>query len=270
MWALLRATHFGPSVAVTLFAVVLAWGAGRGAGSLLVAASVLAGQFSIGWANDWLDAARDRRVGRLDKPIVAGAVQLSTVRTAALVAAALCVPLSLTSGVAAGAVHLTAVALGWAYDAGLKSTALSVLPFAGAFGLLPVYVALGSPGGQPGPWWAAVGGGLLGAGAHFTNVLPDLADDAATGVRGLPQRLGAKGSVAAAAALLAIGVLVISLAPAGRIGAVRLVSLIVGLACVAGAAAAGAAARPRLAFPAAIAAVAAVMVGFATVGEQLS
>jgi len=270
MWALLRATHFGPSIAVTLFASVLAWGAGRGAETLLVAASVLAGQFSIGWANDWLDAARDRRVGRRDKPIVAGTVGVSTVRRAALGAAAACVPLSFASGLAAGAAHVSAVALGWSYDAGLKSTSLSALPFAGAFGLLPVYVALGAPGGGTGPWWAAIGGALLGAGAHFTNVLPDLADDAATGVRGLPQRLGPKGSVAAAAALLAAGVLVVCLAPAGRVDSVRLASLIAGLACVAGAAGAGAAERPRLAFPAAIAAVAAVMAGFATVGEQLS
>jgi len=270
MWALLRATHFGPSVAVTLFAVMLAWGAGRGAGTLWVATSVLAGQFSIGWANDWLDATRDRRVGRRDKPIVAGAVQLSTVRGAALTAATLCVPLSFASGIAAGSAHVTAVALGWGYDAGLKSTAVSVLPFAGAFALLPVSVALGTASGGSGPWWAAVGGGLLGAGAHFANVLPDLADDAATGVRGLPQRLGLKGSVAAAAALLAAGVLVVCLAPAGRVGVVRLTSLVAGLACVAVTAAAGAAERPRLAFPAAIAAVAAVMVGFATVGDQLS
>ena len=30
----------------------------------------------------------------------------------------------------------------------------------------------------------------LGSAAHFVNVLPDLADDAATGVHGLPHRLG--------------------------------------------------------------------------------
>jgi 4-hydroxybenzoate polyprenyltransferase len=36
-----------------------------------------------------------------------------------------------------------------------------------------------------------VTGALLGVGAHLLNALPDLADDEATGVRGLPQRLGA-------------------------------------------------------------------------------
>jgi 4-hydroxybenzoate polyprenyltransferase len=43
---------------------------------------------------------------------------------------------------------------------------------------------------------------LLGVGAHLANVLPDLADDAATGVRGLPHLLGARGSAALSAVLL--------------------------------------------------------------------
>ncbi len=39
--------------------------------------------------------------------------------------------------------------------------------------------------------WLPVAGACLGTGAHLLNVLPDLEDDAATGVRGLPHRLGA-------------------------------------------------------------------------------
>jgi 4-hydroxybenzoate polyprenyltransferase len=38
--------------------------------------------------------------------------------------------------------------------------------------------------------WVLAAGALLGVGAHLLNVLPDLADDEATGVRGLPHRLG--------------------------------------------------------------------------------
>jgi len=56
---------------------------------------------------------------------------------------------------------------------------------------------------------------LLGAGAHFANVLPDLADDAATGVRGLPHQIGAAGSQAAAAVLLLAATLALVLGPAG-------------------------------------------------------
>ena len=36
------------------------------------------------------------------------------------------------------------------------------------------------------PGWAVAAGACLGVAAHLANVLPDLADDASTGVRGLP------------------------------------------------------------------------------------
>lgn len=207
--ALAGACHPEPTVAVTAMATALAVTTGRGApGVVLVAATVLTGQLSIGWLNDDLDAERDVRVGRRDKPVAAGAVSRRVVRAATVVAAVLCVPLSLASGLLAGALHLVAVAAGWAYDLGLKATRYSVLPYMVCFGLLPVFVVLGAPGRPVPPWWLPVAGALLGAGAHFANVLPDLDDDATTGVRGLPHRLGARASrVAAAGLLLAASVL---------------------------------------------------------------
>jgi 4-hydroxybenzoate polyprenyltransferase len=210
--ALVRSCHPEPTVAVTLVATALALTTGRNAaGVALVAAAVLAGQLSVGWLNDALDATRDQAAGRTDKPAAAGAVSPPTVRTAALVAALACVPLSLASGLLAGGVHLIAVAAGWAYDLGFKSTPLSVLPYLVGFGLLPVFVVLGLPGTPAPPWWLPVGGALLGAGAHFANVLPDLDDDAATGVRGLPHRLGAVGSQVAAALLMLAATIVLAL-----------------------------------------------------------
>jgi 4-hydroxybenzoate polyprenyltransferase len=218
--ALLRACHPEPTAAVTLMAAGLALTTGRDArGVLLVAAAVLAGQLSIGWLNDAVDARRDAAVNRADKPVAAGAVSVRTVGAAAAVAVVVCVPLSLASGLVAGAVHLVAVAAGWAYDLGLKSTALSVLPYAVAFGLLPVFVVLGLPGAVA-PWWLPTAGALLGAGAHFANVLPDLDDDAATGVRGLPHRLGARRSRIAAAALLLAATVVLALAAPLPVGPV--------------------------------------------------
>ena len=68
---------------------------------------------------------------------------------------------------------------------------------------------------QPTAAWLVAAGALLGGGAHFANVLPDLADDAATGVRGLPHRLGATGSSVAAAVLLLAATLTLVLGPAG-------------------------------------------------------
>jgi protoheme IX farnesyltransferase len=211
--ALVRACHPEPTVAVTAMVTALAVTAGRDAwGVLLVAAAVLTGQLSIGWLNDALDAGRDAAVARADKPVAAGEVSVRTVAVASAVAAAACVPLSFASGVLAGAVHLVAVAAGWAYDLGVKATRWSVVPYLVCFGLLPVFVVLGLPGAPLPPWWLPTAGALLGAGAHFANVLPDLADDAATGVRGLPHRLGARGCRAAAGLLLLAATVVLALA----------------------------------------------------------
>jgi 4-hydroxybenzoate polyprenyltransferase len=207
--ALLRSCHPEPTAAVTAMATALAITTGRdGVGVLLVLGAVLTGQLAIGWLNDHLDAERDRAVGRTDKPVAAGAVTARTVGIAAGVAALLCVPLSLASGLLAGVLHLVVVASGLAYDLGLKATRASVLPYAVAFGLLPVFVVLGA--GAAVPWWLPAAGALLGSGAHFANVLPDLDADRATGVLGLPHRLGAAGSrIAAAALLLAASVVLV-------------------------------------------------------------
>ena len=61
--ALLRAAHGVPTLAVTVLALLLAVTADLGpARTALVTAAVLAGQLSIGWSNDLVDAGRDRAV----------------------------------------------------------------------------------------------------------------------------------------------------------------------------------------------------------------
>jgi 4-hydroxybenzoate polyprenyltransferase len=193
-------------------AVAAALAASVGAPVAAMAAAVLAGQLSVGWSNDWLDADRDRAVGRPDKPVVQG-LPVSTVRTAALLAAAACVPLSLLLGPVAGVAHLVAVAAAWAYNARLKSSVWSWTPYALAFGLLPTVVTCSSPGHPLAPAWATAAGALLGVGAHGANVLPDLADDAATGIRGLPHRLGRTGTVALTGAALLLATAALASGP---------------------------------------------------------
>ena len=112
-------------------------GSARAAVALVVAA-VLTGQLSIGWSNDLIDLARDRAVGREDKPLVDGRVSERTVRVACALAVVATVPLSLACGWLAGPVHLVCVAAGWAYNLGAKATPWSWLPYAVAFGGLPV------------------------------------------------------------------------------------------------------------------------------------
>lgn len=79
-----------------------------------------------------------------------------------------------------------------AYNLGLKSTRWSPAPYAVAFGTLPVEVGLALPQPQVPPAWMLLTGALLGVGAHLLNALPDLTDDALTGVNGWPHRLGAR------------------------------------------------------------------------------
>jgi 4-hydroxybenzoate polyprenyltransferase len=116
------------------------------------------------------------------------------------------VPLSLLLGLLAGIAQIVGVACGWLYNLGLKRTSASPLPYFVAFALVPTsFVVLALPGGRwPRPE-VVVASGLLGVSAHFTNAIKDLDADAATGVRGLPQRLGVRRSGVASGALLLVG-----------------------------------------------------------------
>jgi 4-hydroxybenzoate polyprenyltransferase len=213
--ALLRAAHPGPSAAVTLLAAAYAVSLGLPPDRVaLVTGAVLAGQLSIGWCNDVVDADRDRAVGRGDKPLATGELSVTVARAACAVALAATVVLSLACGLVAGLVHLACVAAGWAYDLGVKATAWSWAPYAVAFGGLPVFVSLAGTGLPPAVS-VPVAGALLGVGAHLLNVLPDLADDEATGVRGLGHRLGPRRARVAAVVALAAATLVLAVGTPG-------------------------------------------------------
>jgi 4-hydroxybenzoate polyprenyltransferase len=236
---------------VTVVATLLAVTAGvGGARAALVGVAVLAGQASIGWSNDWLDADRDRAVQRGDKPVVQGAVAPGLLRTAALVAAAAGVVLSLLLGVVPGLLLLVLVASGWAYNAGLKRTPASVVPYCTGFGALPAGVVAAAPGTPAAPWWLIGAGAALGAAAHLANVAPDLEDDLATGVRGLPHRLGARASAVLGAGVLGAATLLLALGPPGPPGPAGWTGLAVAVPAVAVAALAGSGRWRRLAFPA--------------------
>lgn len=188
---LVQACHPGPTALVTAFGAAAAAASGLGAvRTLLVGLAVLVGQLSVGWSNDWRDAGDDLRTNRAEKPVVRGDLTRSGLGVATAIAAVLCVPASLALGWRAGVVHLVAVASAWGYNFVLKPTVLSWLPFAVSFGLLPSVVALALPGH---PWAdpaVRAVSALFGVAAHLTNGVKDMAADAATGVRGLPQRLG--------------------------------------------------------------------------------
>jgi protoheme IX farnesyltransferase len=200
---LAKACHPGPVTAVSAASagMVIAFG-GRRRDALRVGLAVLTGQLAIGWQNDWVDAERDRLAARLDKPIAAALVARRTVGAAAAVAGAACLPASAWLGRRAALAHLTAVASGASYNAGLKRSALSILTYAVSFGLLPVVAHEALPSDDATPGWAIAAGAQLGMAAHLVNVLPDRDSDRELGVLGLPQRLSAQASLALATVLL--------------------------------------------------------------------
>jgi 4-hydroxybenzoate polyprenyltransferase len=210
--ALALSTHPGPAVAVTIITVGLGFGVGLAPERLvLLGFAMLAGQISMGLSNDWIDADRDRAVGRKDKPISRGWISVGAVRTTAWLAAAASILLSLPLGWLATLALVFAIGLGWAYNAGLKKSAWSIVPYVLSFGSLPAVASFALPEpAAPAPWALGVGG-LLGAAAHFANTLPDLETDRATGVSGLPHRLGRRvSSIVTYVALLLASVLELS------------------------------------------------------------
>jgi 4-hydroxybenzoate polyprenyltransferase len=275
---LLLACHPEPVVLVTVLTTVLAIAAGRGWWAAWIAVSTAAGQLGVGWSNDYLDRDLDRAARRADKPLAGrtdgrpggAGLDPATVRTAALVALAAAVPLSLAAGLGFAAAHLTAIACALAYNAGLKRRPLSVLPYTVAFGLLPVAVALAQPRPHWPPVWAVLAAALVGAGGHFTQALPDIPTDRALGVRGLPQVIGQRASgVTAALLLLAANLLVAFEAEATAPAALRALHGGLATALAAAIVIAAAAGRPRLAFRLTLAAAAAAVLAFVAGGSRL-
>ena len=115
--ALALACHPLPTVAVTAISAGLAALAGLGLErGLLLVTAILAGQLSIGWSNDSIDAARDLATDRRDKPVARGTITTRTVGIAAVLALVGCVIASLALGWAAGLASIVVAASGWAYN----------------------------------------------------------------------------------------------------------------------------------------------------------
>jgi 4-hydroxybenzoate polyprenyltransferase len=272
--ALIIACHPLPCLAVTAMATLLTFEAaprGFAAGRLaLVALVMLAAQLSVGWSNDAVDADRDAAAGRIDKPAATGMISVRALWLAAAGALVTTLALSAVIGRATLAIDVLMVAVAWAYNLGLKATALSGLTYVIGFGLLPAYSTSALPG-HPLPRLAVtVAAALLGLGAHFANVLPDLAGDVRSGVRGLPQRVAIRfGATAtrgvALILLLAASLLLLAAASPGRRWAA-----VAGLCVACVLAVAGALGGGKVPFFAAIAIAGVDVLIFAAGGEALT
>jgi len=225
--ALVRSTHPGPSLAVTVVTVLLGIAVGLEPWRVAVLGlAMLFDQLSVGLSNDWIDADRDRAVGRADKPVARGEIGVATVRAAAWVSAAVALLLTLPLGPAATGVHAIALASAWSYNAWLKNTPASVVPYALSFGLLPSIASLSRPVPVLPAWWVFAAGALLGVAAHFANVLPDLDDDRRTGIRGLPHRLGLRPSIAITWVALLLSAVSVTVGVAGGPGGIPIFALV--------------------------------------------
>lgn len=206
---LLKASHFIPSLIVSSIAFVFGvhyWWEGP---AYVIAFTVFTGQLVVGWSNDLYDFADDQKHQRMNKPLVSGVITEKYLRSWLI----FMVPFSFLAnilgplGFKGGLLYWLGIGFGVAYNFYFKFTFLSPLPFAFAFAILPSCIAI-SKDVTP-PLWMWLGGALLGCAAHFINVLKDLEQDRQSEIRGLPQILGKKASIAIAVVLSFIAAAVV-------------------------------------------------------------
>ena len=205
--ALLKASHFGPTVLVTTIAFFFArhyWWEGP---AYVISVGVFVGQLIVGWSNDLYDYQDDLSHQRIKKPLVAQAISYDELRkwTFLMIPAAFFANFFGPLGVKGGLVYMLGIACGVGYNFYFKFTALSPLPYAVAFAALPSCIAI-SKEIMP-PLWMWLGGAIFGVAAHFINVLKDMKKDQQSGIRGLPQRQGSVGPIISAPVLIIVGVL---------------------------------------------------------------
>ena len=203
---LLKAAHFGPTLIVTTISFAFAvhyWWEGP---AFVIAFGVFTGQLVVGWSNDLYDFDDDLKHQRSKKPLVSGLITQQYLQKWLR----FMLPFSFIAnllgplGIKGGSVYMLGIACGVAYNFYFKFSILSPLPYAIAFAALPSSVAI-SKDINP-PMWMLLGGALFGMAAHFINVIKDMDQDQASGIKGLPQRLGKVKSIAAAAVLIALGI----------------------------------------------------------------
>lgn len=193
--ALLRAAHLRLALLITLGLPAGAMLSGRSPRETgLVLATALVGTTLLGWHNDLVDAARDRRHGREDKPVANGHLERSTLFFLIAAGLLLLVPLSLSNGMIAGGTWLGIVLLGMLTNLGvLRRTQFSYLPWMATFGLMPAFLSYGGWGGRgvdaPPTPAVTICAALLGIGVHLVVSLPGLVDDNTDGSRSFPLRL---------------------------------------------------------------------------------
>ena len=194
MLALLKASHFGPTIAVTTVSYLLATSLWWEGPALIIAFGVFLGQLLVGFTNDLIDYPDDLKHNRLSKPLVSGELTTSKLRRAIKVVIPFAILLNIFGplGIKGGLIYLFGVGMGVSYNFYFKSTLLSPIPYALAFAALVSSIVISTD--RTPPLWLITAAALLGVAAHFANVLKDLDQDLESKIKGLPQHIGKKGS----------------------------------------------------------------------------
>ena len=191
---LLKATHIGPTMAVTVISLLLAsslWWEGP---ALVIAFGVFLGQLLVGFTNDLYDYQDDLKHNRTDKPLVSGKITTAQLKSAIKIVIPLMILVNLFGplGIKGGLIYLLGVGLGVSYNFYFKFTLLSPLPYALAFAALVAAIVVATD--RTPPLWLLISSACLGVAAHFANVIKDINEDLKSEIIGLPQKLGKKAS----------------------------------------------------------------------------
>ena len=188
---LARLVHPFPSTLDAAVTIALALLAGASEGrALLLGASMLAIQFSIGAFNDLLDLQADAVASR-SKPLVDGRVGARPALGVGTACGVAGLVLAGFAGLATGLVACAGYGIGLAYDARLKASPWSWLPYAAGIPLLPVFAWIGATGELPAPILALAGLGVLGgASLAIANALADAERDTASRTTTVATALG--------------------------------------------------------------------------------
>ena len=202
MRSLLKASHLGPTLAVTLVSFLLSNALLWEGPAYFISIGVFLGQLLVGWTNDLNDYQDDLKHNRVSKPLVSGQLSTKKLKLAIKIVAPMALVFNLFGplGLKGGSLYLFGVGMGVAYNFYFKSTLLSPLPYALAFAALVSSIVIATD--RSVPIWLISTGALLGVAAHFANVLKDLDQDLASGIKGLPQKLGKRASRIICATLL--------------------------------------------------------------------
>jgi 4-hydroxybenzoate polyprenyltransferase len=213
VWAL---THPGPSLITAVAYVLCVLIAARGKPDVtrlvVTVLGMICMQFAISALNDYRDREADARSQHKRKPIVQGLVTPNFALSLALALAVAMEVLYAPYGIVPALTATAFLALGFAYDLGVKTTPFSGVMLGLAFPIIPLLAWELFATVKPALFWTFAIGMALGLSIHLADALPDVQADSAAGVRGLTQMLGRNALVACWGLLALAEVLIVALA----------------------------------------------------------